>query len=196
MFKKSGDRAICSICKKDFDAKQGSTSAITRHAIRKHKSAYDKLIEDQKKPKDNKKQLTIEEIGKRNEKYPRNSERKKKIDEKFLQFIIKGEKPFNISDDRTFCELLQTLDKKYQIPHRNTISNVMVPEAYEKDQEDLKNECKNLKYASLTTDLWSSASFDSYNGVTLHYWDNKSKSLKTKILDCSKVCTNTVTILY
>ena len=85
---------------------------------------------------------------------------------------------------------MNELDPKYTLPARKTISNNLIPAAYEEDRANLKEMLKKTDFVSLTTDLWTNAKSESYNAVTCHFWRPNVKKLETKILECKKVCLN------
>ena len=174
-------RAKCRYCRQTVYCKGNSTSALTRHAERKHQREYERIVGKKKKKN------APGNKPKRSFKYSRNSERKKMLDKKMVRFIVKRLRPINIVEDPAFKDLIKALDPKYPKPHRNTVSDKLIPEAFEEMETDVKKECQNLTNAALTTDLWSSPMYDSYNGVTLHFWDQEKKELASRILDCSKV---------
>ena len=61
--------------------------------------------------------------------------------------------------------------------------------AYEKVNKRLKHEFESIKFFAITSDLWSSKTNDSYNAITLHYFEPKTSQLESKILECQPFTT-------
>ena len=55
----------------------------------------------------------------------------------------------------------------------------------EKVQGKLKELFGEVCSLAITTDLWTSLTTDSYNGITVHYFNPKTEKLESKILDCA-----------
>ncbi|KOB74120.1 Uncharacterized protein OBRU01_02555 [Operophtera brumata] len=103
------------------------------------------------------------------------------IDEKLLMLFIKDFQPFSVVEDKGFREYTTALNPAYQLPTRQHISNTLMPAMYERVQT---NAIKNITSLSLTTDLWTSASQESYIAVMAHYIDEEYRCRKI-LLECA-----------
>ena len=56
---------------------------------------------------------------------------------------------------------------------------------YVKVQNKLKKLLEQVCSVSLTTDLWTSHTTDSYNSVTIHFFNPNTETLEAKILECA-----------
>lgn len=81
--------------------------------------------------------------------------------------------------------MLVTLNVAYQLPTRQHISNTHLPALYEKCVNRVRtNEIKNITSPSLTTDLWTSASQESYIAIIAPHVDIDFK-FKKVLLECA-----------
>lgn len=108
-----------------------------------------------------------------------------KIDEKLLLLFIKDFQPFPAVEDEGFSEYTNALNTGYLLPTRQHISNTLLPALYEKCINTVRTiEVKNITSLSLTTDLWTSASQESYIAILAHYIDTEFK-FKEVLLECA-----------
>ena len=63
--------------------------------------------------------------------YAPGSNDKKGIDETLARFIIRGLQPLCIVEDIGFVEFVRRLDKRYILPSRRTLRDVLISKAYE-----------------------------------------------------------------
>lgn len=110
---------------------------------------------------------------------------REKIDEQLLQLFIKDFQPFSIVEDKGFKGYTNALNPAYQLPTRQHISNTLLPALYEKCVNRVRTiEIKNITSLSLTTDLWTSTSQESYIAILAHYIDADFK-FKKVLLECA-----------
>ena len=73
-----------------------------------------------------------------------------------------------------FRAMVEALNPRYQLPHRDYFSRTAIPELYEKTREQIAVKVKQeSQYFSATADLWSSCTSDPYVCVTIHYIDSE-----------------------
>ena len=66
--------------------------------------------------------------------------------------------------------MINVLNPRYDLPHREHFSRIAIPTLYEETRQDLLEQLeKECSYFSLTTDLWSSTSLQPYMSCTVHY---------------------------
>ncbi len=91
--------------------------------------------------------------------------------------------PAHIVSKDSSRRLIQTLDKRYQLPSRTHFTWVAIPEMYEKCKAGVEYELKQVKYYATTTDMWSSRMMEPYMSLTVHYindnFEIKSRCLQT-----------------
>ena len=121
------------------------------------------------------------------EKYTVKSEKRKKLNRKLVRMIAMDMRPINIVTGTGFKEFVQELDPRYVLPTRKTISEKLLPSAYEQAMNDLQGELDKVQDISLTTDGWTSLATDKYQAFTVHFidWSAKEPQLQSKILECS-----------
>lgn len=108
---------------------------------------------------------------------------KRKIDNDVLDLFIDSYHPFTLVEERAFKKVMRWIPG-YQLPTRKTISNVMIPALYNKNEETLKTTLGSIEHLCLTADLWTSRANESYLAVTGHFITEEFE-LKTILLDCS-----------
>jgi hypothetical protein len=78
--------------------------------------------------------------------------------------------PIFTFDKPGFREIVETLNPRYELPHKEYFSRIAIPSLYEKTREllykKMKEECINF---SATADLWSSCTSAPYLCSTVHY---------------------------
>ena len=112
---------------------------------------------------------------------PLTEQRRKKITELLVNFIIKDVRPIAAVHGEGFMELIKFFEPNYTIPCHKTIWKT-INKQYDTVRETITQEMEG-KSVSLTTDLWTSCTMDPYITVTAHYitdvWKIKSKVLRT-----------------
>ena len=72
------------------------------------------------------------------QKLGRNSEWAKNITVTIAKFICKDMRPYSVVENPGFCELIQTLEPRYQIQSRPHFSEKIIPELHESTKNDVK----------------------------------------------------------
>ena len=90
--------------------------------------------------------------------------------------------PSTIVEDKGFNNLVHLLDSKYQLPSRRTVM-WWLPNKYEEVKQLVKHQFTLASYVSLTTDIWTSRTAQSYMTITCHFidelWEMRSLVLET-----------------
>lgn len=108
----------------------------------------------------------------------------KKIDNALIKLFTKDLQSFSVVDDVGFKEFVNLLNPSYKIPNRHAISKTIIPAAYEKCFNDVKEIISSdLEMACMTTDCWTSRNTESYIAITIHFID-KNFVLKSILLSC------------
>ena len=133
------------------------------------------------------KQLTLVEtldIGEQwDSKYPEQVEGEKLL----TYWLCDGLKSYETVENAHFHRFVSHLSKRFKVPSAKIIKTTLVPELNEKVQYAVKqslklNSSKNGTY-SITTDIWSSPSNDSFMSITAH-WITRDFKRKLAVLRC------------
>ncbi len=173
----------CLTCQKNYKVGQGNTSTLWRHATRYHKStlqeARDKAVSTQP--------TLFDVVQKKTDYYKSDFPRKRELDAALVRMISQDLQPLSVVEDKGFTNFCRLLDKKYKMPTRIHLRQVLLPEAFNKIQRKLKETLTQVEAACLTTDLWTSTSNSSFMAITVHYWDEREECLSAAVLDCHRV---------
>lgn len=64
---------------------------------------------------------------------------------------------------------MKYVEPRYTIPDRTMFSRTIIPDFYNKVSLKIMELLKNVKYASFTSDLWSSINNTDYLSITCHF---------------------------
>jgi hypothetical protein len=95
--------------------------------------------------------------------------KKKELDRLVVLMIACDFQPFAIVNDSGFKDLVKALDPKYSLPSKTTVRNKLLPEFVNEQRRKLEDILHEVKYVSLTTDMWSSIIGESYITTTCHF---------------------------
>ena len=119
-------------------------------------------------------QQTLEECIEKVEKFSTNSKEHRKLTEAVTTCIVRDVMPVYSVDKPGFRAMMQALNPRYQLPHKDYFSRVAIPSMYENTREQILLKIKKeVHYFSATTDLWSSCTSDPYLSLTVHYIDTE-----------------------
>ena len=93
--------------------------------------------------------------------------------------IIQDIRPIATVEQPGFRGLIHALDPKYVLPKRSTVVQMMT-KTFDSVVAKMQSELKQVYYCALTTDMWSSMNYDSFNGITVHYWHAETLTLKSR----------------
>ena len=80
--------------------------------------------------------------------------------------------PFQTVNEPGFCQLLQSLEPRYEPPDRNSLANNYVRKLYERERELMLDKISCIEDYSFTTDFWTSCQNHFYGTITIHYIDS------------------------
>lgn len=107
----------------------------------------------------------------------------KLIDMQLLKMICKEYHPFSIVEDKEFIKFVSLLCPGYSLPSRKTLSQSLLPQAFETLSQKVKQELKETAAIALTTDGWTSFNSQSFFAFTAHYL-NENTEICSKMLGC------------
>lgn len=113
-------------------------------------------------------QPTVLEAFEKQRKFKQTDKKQADITQKITKFMVKGFHSFTIVEEPYFKNLIEHLEPRYNMVTRKTISNVIIPNLYDKTKMEVLEELKNIEYFALTTDMWTSTANDDYISLTIH----------------------------
>jgi len=151
------------------------TSSMNKHLNKVHSivtkiQEEKKECEDMKMTKDPLCQGKLNFEGKKLVK-PLGKERQTEITRAVTSFISRDLRPMNIIDGQGFKDLVESLEPRYKIPCRKTITKTCIPQLYQRLVTILKSCLKDVDGYALTFDYWTSYASKSYLTITIHYLD-------------------------
>jgi hypothetical protein len=167
----SAECLLCEKSKRVFD-RIGVTSNFTRHAREHHKQAFNiwlhELIESKSVSSIHQGNKITEHFQKTsrltyNTSHPRQAELSMSI---VNDLIIKLGLPISIVERPAFVNFMKTVDPKFSVTSRRTLSRTTIPLLYEKMQDQLKAFCSTARFLSLALDIWSDRRLRSFFAVT------------------------------
>ncbi|CAF3334021.1 unnamed protein product [Rotaria sp. Silwood2] len=180
--------AICTLCKDIVWHVKASTSNYSRHLQRKHKAEYELWSQNAsfKEKNENKfKQVSLEDslssspyTSKYGPSHPRQVELTKMI---FQNLIVGLDLPLSITEKPAFIQAMKTVDPKFRVPSRRSITSDYLPKLHEQITKRLKNVCSSTDFLSLTFDGWTDRRMRAFYAVTMHYIDRMGQ-LKAHLL--------------
>ncbi|XP_024123384.1 zinc finger BED domain-containing protein 1 [Oryzias melastigma] len=90
--------------------------------------------------------------------------------------------PINLVTRRGFLNMINKLDRRYDIPSRNYFSQVTIPQLYEGCRMTVAEELSHVGFFVSTTDLWSSWTTEPCLSFTVHFL-TMDFELKTRCLE-------------
>ena len=157
---KESRQAQCKLCDKKL-AYHGGTSNLRNHLLQIHPLHYKK-----DSGTSDSRQQTLKSMLKSTT--PCTVTRSKEIQDKIVRMIVLDMRPINMVECSGFRELISTLEPGYTMPSRKTVKNAIV-HLHEQGKLKLKELLADAPAVSLTTDIWSSITNESYLTVTAHW---------------------------
>lgn len=105
------------------------------------------------------------------------------IDRQILKLVVKNYHPFSLVEQPELKELFDLIIPGYKLPTRKTVSNSLLPKAYQECYEKVMIGINSAWAICLTTDSWTSINNVSFIAITAHYLDSNG-DLKSYLLDC------------
>ena len=172
----------CKLCFKDVSAKFGNTSNLLKHLRLHHRNEFSEISRAQaaeprpvkSSGKNKSTQPTLQACFEQSRKYSTTSKEHPRLSKAVTNFIVKDVMPIYTVEKDGFRTMVEALNPRYQLPHKDYFSRTAIPELYERTREQLAAKVKNeVQYFSATTDLWSSCTSDPYLCLTIHYIDSE-----------------------
>lgn len=180
--------AICAICKEQVWHLKNSTSNYSRHLQRKHADEFQQWSANaakERKSGDGMQQTTLDitlsptsPTSKYSLSHPRQVELTRMV---FHDFVIGLDFPLSITEKPAFVRAMATVDPRFRIPSRRSISTVHLPRANDQILVKLKNICSSTQFVSLTFDGWTDRRMRAFYAITMHYID-RTGQLKAHLL--------------
>ena len=100
------------------------------------------------------------------------------------RLLIEQLLPFSIVDSNSFRTLINNLEPGYQVPSRMYFCRIMLPFLQKELFDGLRNELRDVKSCSLTTDCWTAKSSPdvALMSFTCHWVNEKDMSLQHAVL--------------
>jgi zinc finger BED domain-containing protein 1 (E3 SUMO-protein ligase ZBED1) len=165
---------FCKRCNTKFSILSGN-STLSRHiAICESKDgarAQSKLDEFLKKNRDDSDEKSFSQ---------------KDLEELLIKWIVSSNQPLSEVDEHNFRAFINALNPSFQIPSRNTLKkNIEIKYQEEKERIKIRLQLAPNSF-SLTSDVWTSCSNDSYLSLTCQYIDSDWRMNKI-LLDIDKL---------
>lgn len=188
---KTRKEVVCKACSKRLPY-SGNTTNMRSHLARVHPNLHKKLADDEGKSKKSVAkspgQLGIFEAFNRTKvkKWIKTNPRYVECREALTTFVCKSHQPFNIVDAPSFRAYSESLNPKFHVPHRKTLSTKIIPDKYKEVAAEVQLKLDGAKYVGITTDHWTGRHQRSYASFTAHFindqWEMKNYALQASEL--------------
>lgn len=183
---------VCKVCWLPVPTTDSNTTNLFYHLRKNHEKEYResqraktaKAASSGGVSAQNKLQTqTLQQAFTRGTPYSHSSRRWKEITSAVAKHICKDMVPIYTVEKRGFCELVQTLDPRYEMPSRKHITKVVLPDLYDACRAKVEAEIHKGMFYATTTDMWSSRTTHPYMSLTAHFinqdWNLCSRCLQT-----------------
>ncbi|CAF3849642.1 unnamed protein product [Rotaria magnacalcarata] len=174
----------------ETEKKDGVTSNFTRHARECHKQAFDIWVRELNESKSVSSTKSVNKITNHFEKTSRSSHSTYNANHPrqmellmgvVKNLIIKLGLPLSIVERPAFIKFMETVDPKFVLTSRRTLTRTTIPLLYEKMHDQLKMFCSTATFLSLALDVWSDRRLRSFCVITAHAIINGT--FKSYVLD-------------
>ena len=172
----------CRLCFEDVPAKWLNTSNLLSHLKKHHLEEYVKVRASNKRVSDRRakvakeassKQQTLEQCVAQTKKYSFTSKEHQQLTKSVALCIATDILPVYAVNKPGFRQMVQALNPRYDLPHREHFSRIALPSLYEETRQSLFKQLKDeYIYFSSTADMWSSNTSEPYIAYTIHYIDS------------------------
>lgn len=111
-------------------------------------------------------------------KYDKDSKDAQRLNKAVAEFICLDQVPIYTVEKSGFRNLVQQLDRKYDMPGRNYFMYNEIPKLYTESRNVVQSQLAHQPFFACTTDIWTSRAVDAYMAVTIHYitdsWETQS----------------------
>ncbi|XP_063757877.1 E3 SUMO-protein ligase ZBED1-like [Eleginops maclovinus] len=190
-------RPVCRKCYKQLQTKGANTSNLAKHLADKHAELHKEFKDRQRSAamgsgratpqrQQPTQQPTLQAMFEQHNKYPRESKEVKRLNRAVAEFICLDQVPVYIVEKAGFRNLMQNLDKRYDVPSRNFFMYNEIPKMYNETRAIISAQLSHTPntFFSCTTDLWTSRTVDTYMAVTLQFI-TQSWEMQSWCLGCS-----------
>ena len=102
-----------------------------------------------------------------------------RIHSKTAEIMVLDYQPLSVVTDVGFTSLLQTIEPRYKMPSRKYFTDNVLPKIKESTDAKLAQLLKDVKFLSLTTDIWrTSLSNESLISMTAHWIGDEFKHIQ------------------
>uniref|UniRef100_A0A3P9CVN5 BED-type domain-containing protein n=1 Tax=Maylandia zebra TaxID=106582 RepID=A0A3P9CVN5_9CICH len=183
-------KAVCKMCK--MEVKHcGNTTNLRNHLTRHHPDILLAKTADTK-------QRSLEKAFA--VKFESTSPRAQKITQSVATFICKDIRPYSVVENDGFQNLINTLEPRYVLPSRKHLSEVVIPNMYEKVKHDVTASLTSAERVAITCDSWTSRATGNYLTITSHHIDQEwrlvSHVLQTRTTEASHTAANLSEIMF
>ncbi|CAJ0748021.1 18796_t:CDS:2, partial [Entrophospora sp. SA101] len=156
------------VCKHHVKIINGSTGNSINHLSNVHGITKENYKEKNNFSTKQKSQLTLPNLFSQVKKH--SGIKQDKLVKLLAEFIIGDNQPFYILQSATFRNFINNLDPLFQIPSVKAIKP-LIHNAYSNITIKFQDKLAAVNYVSLTTDLWTSRSQQSYIAITCFWVD-------------------------
>jgi len=89
-----------------------------------------------------------------------------------VQLVCREGLPLRLVETESFKAFIRELDPRYNLPTRQSLSQVLIPTKYDETKAQLQESIDQAQSVSITTDMWTSSANEAYMGITGHWMDN------------------------
>lgn len=169
--------ATCLLCKKVQFDKKGVTSNTNRHIKSQHKKEYEKWISQlNESNKDH--QVKISNVFSKNSDSTKKRQNSKSVyndthpkqmqlsEAISMNLIIELGLPLSLVERPAFIDFMHTVDPKFTITSRRTLSRSIIPQLFNNMNDKLKEICADAKFISLSLDIWTDRRMRAFFAMT------------------------------
>ena len=170
----------CKLCCKDISPKFDNTSNLLKPLH--HRNKFSKISHAQaaelrlvkSSGKDKFTQPTLQACFKQSKKYSTSLKEHQRLSNVVTNFIVQDVMPIYTVEKHGFCTMVEALNPRNQLPHKDFFSRTAIPELYERTHKQVAVKAKKeSQYYLATTNLWSLCTSDPYLYITIHYIDSE-----------------------
>ncbi|KAH6937304.1 hypothetical protein HPB50_026499 [Hyalomma asiaticum] len=171
--KNSAQEATCKSCDMKLRTPSSTTPPLANHLKNKHFSLHSVFLRDSgKHGRPDGAQPLIKSALKSGKDLPQRE--RTAITTRIARMLALDLQPYSCVENRGFKELMNHMQPLYKIPSRTTFSRTIIPELYRDTVTAVKERIhadfqEGVESISLTSDMWTSRSNESYISLTCHY---------------------------
>ena len=173
----------------------GNTTNLASHLKTQHPSIYMKdSVTGNKKGGEKQKYIALKDFGRQSivevlnltTKFPASSKWSIELTKAVPYFKAKDMQPISVLQGAGFKHMIKAFEPRYQIPHRKTFTEKVLPEHFLKAKGVVASAVNKSKFFMITTDCWTSHANEAHMGVTFHTisedWEHLHFTLQNKAL--------------